>query len=399
VLTPPRTAINRLAAGRVISVTGSEATWIALMVAIYASTHSTVWMSAALFVTIAGQGVATPLLGGLGDRMDRRKLMVASELSAAVVCAAMTFTHTPLALVLLALFASVAQSPFIAASTAAVPNLVGPEQLSWANSQLAIGRNAGALLGPLVGGVLSGLIDPYVVFGANAVCFALSAALIWTVHGTFADPERSQRDEQEHEGLRAGFVFIWGDTVLRLMTFAWVVLLFLLGPVLVAELPLAHSFGAGSTGYGILVACWGGGAIVGSFFGRRLAAFHERATMVVGAALIGVGFGTVALAPMFGFALAGMAVAGAAEGAVSVAEQGILQRRTPDAVRSRATAASEAAVMCAFALSFPSAGFLIDLLGVRGVYMMGAVGCGLAALILVYSMRALGTSRKVAAAV
>src|SRR5262249_10844001 len=161
-----RTAINRLAAGRVIAVTGSEATWIALMVAIYASTHSTVWMSAALFVTIAGQGVATPLLGGLGGHMDRRKLVIAAEVSGARVCRA------PLALVVLALFASVAQSPFIAASTAAVPNLVGPDQLSWANSQLAIGRNAGALLGPLVGGVLSGLIDPYVVFGVNAVCFA-----------------------------------------------------------------------------------------------------------------------------------------------------------------------------------------------------------------------------------
>jgi predicted MFS family arabinose efflux permease len=176
-----------------------------------------------------------------------------------------------------------------------------------------------------------------------------------------------------------------------------VVLLFLLGPVLVAELPLAQHFGAGSVGYGVLVACWGGGAIAGSFLGRRLAAWHERATMIGGCVVIGAGFATVSVAPMFGFALAGMAFAGMAEGAVSVAEQGILQRRTPDAVRSRAAAANEAAIMGAFALSFPAAGFLIDLLGVQGVYAMAAAGCVISTLILVYSMRALGTSRQVAA--
>ncbi len=128
------------------------------------------------------------------------------------------------------------------------------------------------------------------------------------------------------------------------MTLAWVVLLFLLGPVLVAELPLAHSFGAGSVGYGVLVACWGGGAIVGSFLGRRLARSTNGRRWCSARRSSAPASGRSPVAPVFGFALAGMAVAGVAEGAVSVAEQGILQRRTPDAVRSRATAATEAAV-------------------------------------------------------
>ena len=96
-------------------------------------------------------------------------------------------------------------------------------------------------------------------------------------------------------------------------------------------------------------------------------------TMIGGCAVIGAGFAVVAFAPAFGFALAGMATAGLAEGAVTVSEQGILQRRTPDAVRSRATAATEAAILAAFALSFPAAGFMINLLGVRGVYLLAGV--------------------------
>jgi MFS family permease len=376
----------------VISVTGSEAAWIALMVAIYADTHSTVWMSAALFVAIGASGVATPLLGSLGDRIDRRRVMIGSELGAAAVAGVtVAFTHRPVALIALALTAAVAQSPYFSASTAAVPNLVPAADVAWANSTISIGRNAGNLLGPILGGVVAGLIAPGAVFAANAVCFAGSAAMVASVHGTFADPHRA--DAEEHEGLRAGFRFILADPVLRLITLAWVVLLFLLGPVLVAELPLARSFGAGAVGYGILVACWGGGAIGGSFAGRRLAVTNERVTMVGGCALIGAGFALVAFAPVFAFALAGMATAGLAEGAVTVSEQGILQRRTPDAVRSRATAATEAAVMGAFALSFPAAGFMINLLGVRGVYLLAGFGCAVSALILIPAMRELGPER------
>jgi MFS family permease len=390
--TPPRIAIRRLAAARVISVTGSEAVWIALMVAIYASTHSTVWMSAALFVTIGASGIATPLLGSLGDHHDRRRVMIASELCAAAVAGVtVAFTHRPLALVALALAGAIAQSPFFSASTAAVPNLVEPADVAWANSTISIGRNAGALLGPMLGGVVAGLLAPSVVFAASAACFAGSAVTIASVSGTFADPDRTGADE--HSGLRAGFRFILADPVLRRITLAWIVLLFLLGPVLVAELPLARSFGAGPVGYGILVACWGGGAIGGSFVGRRLAVTRERATMIGGCAVIGAGFAAVAGAPVFAVALAGMATAGLAEGAVTVCEQGILQRRTPDAVRSRATAAAEAAALAAFALSFPAAGFMINLLGVRGVYLLAAFGCAVSALILIAAMRELGPAR------
>src|SRR5690242_21445981 len=94
--TRPRIAIRRLATARAISVTGSEATFIALMVAVYSATHSTVWMSAALFLIIGAQGVFTPLLGALGDAVDRRRVMIASELCTAAVTGAMrSRAHPP----------------------------------------------------------------------------------------------------------------------------------------------------------------------------------------------------------------------------------------------------------------------------------------------------------------
>jgi hypothetical protein len=49
--------------------------------------------------------------------------------------------------------------------------------------------------------------------------------------------------------------------------------------------------------------------------------------------------------------------------------------------------------MGAFALSFPAAGFMINLLGVRGVYLLAAFGCAVSALILIAAMRELGPAR------
>ena len=150
------------------------------------------------------------------------------------------------------------------------------------------------------------------------------------MHGRFSD--RVTADADEHRGIRAGFRFLLGDPVLRTITLAWVVLLAGVGPMLVAELPLARSFGVGSTGYGLLAASWGAGAIAGSFLGQRLGSRRERAVMIASAVGMAAGFAVIGVAGWFAMVLFGMAFAGIAEGAGSVAEQGIVQRRTPDAV-------------------------------------------------------------------
>jgi MFS family permease len=369
-------------------VTGFEAGWIALMVAVYARTHSTVWMSAALFVVIAMSGVAAPVAGALGDRYDRRRVMVVSELVAAVFAAAMVAASTPAALIALAAMVGLAEAPFMPASSAAVPNLVPETRLEWANSTLAIGRNTGQLLGPLAGGVLVAATGARTVFALTAVAFVVCAVLVASVSGRFGDV-RTPAEREESRDLRAGFVAVWRSPVLRGIAAAWMVFLFMLGPILVAELPLAHEFGQGAAGYGAIAACWGGGSIIGSFLGRRTARISEGGSMVWGCVLTGTGFATVALAPVFGFALLGMIVAGLADGTVTVSEMTIIQRSTTDNLRSRVNAAIDTITAAAFALSFPAAGFLINLLGVRGAYWMAAIGCWLAALILVPAMRAL----------
>lgn len=392
--TPPRTAIRRIAAGRVLAFGGSQASWVALMVVVYDRTHSTFWLSAGLLLTFGASGVFGPLGGMLADRTDRRLVMVGSDAATAIAALGMAVAPAPAALLAVAFCAAITAAPFNSAASGAVPNLVGGDDLAWANSTMAIGRSAGALVGPVVGGVLVGAIGGPAVFALFALCSLASAGLVASVHGSFMAPGERASEAGRAGGLRAGFDFVRTDAVLGRMAIAWMVLLFLTGPVLVAELPLARSFGQGSTGYGVLAAAWAVGSLGGSFGGRRLSRSGERFVMVGGCLVIGAGFAAVTVAPVFAAVLLGMLVAGLAEGMLSVAEQNIIQRLTPDPVRSRVNAALEAAALLAFALSFALAGFAIGVFGVRGVYATAAIGHALGAAILLPAMR----DRRMAAA-
>ena len=117
-------------------------------------------------------------------------------------------------------------------------------------------RYTGLTVGPLVGGVLVAAIDPRWVFAANAVSFLGSVALVVSVRGDFADPEREDEDAQEHRGLAAGFRFIARDRVLKRLLLSWTVFILGMASTLIADPILADEFGWGPFGYGLITSCW-----------------------------------------------------------------------------------------------------------------------------------------------
>jgi MFS family permease len=345
----------------------------------------------------------------LGDRIDRRRMLVASDLLSAAGFVALTMMRTPGQLVVVACATAIVASPVFAVSSAAIPNLIGEEDLSWANGQIALGRNVGNLIGPILGGGIVALLasgnHPPVaelhaagmwVFGFNAVTFVISAWLVGSTPGRFND-ERTH--ETEHRGIRAGFRFVLGDRVLRAILLAWVVMLAGAGLILVAEVSLADSFGTGSLGYGLLNSIWGGGAALGAILaGRVLNAQREGRAFTLSIFTASVGLFLVAASPWWIVVLVLMGGLGFADGLGSVAEQGIIQRRTPDAVRSRVGGAIEAAALLALATSFAFGGLVVDAFGPRAAYVIGGVAALLATMVLLGPLRA-GTGATVTAPV
>jgi MFS family permease len=81
----------------------------------------------------------------------------------------------------------------------------------------------------------------------------------------------------------------------------------------------------------------------------------------------------VALAPWFWLVLFWMLMFGLADGPTQVAEQNLLQRRAPDAVRTRVMSAWEASHHVALVIALVLGGFIVPALGPRGAYVVGGI--------------------------
>ena len=78
---------------------------------------------------------------------------------------------------------------------------------------------------------------------------------------------------------------------------------------------------------------------------------------------------------------------GISDGISIVAEQGIMMRRSPDAVRSRVMAGFDALLSLGIALAYVFAGPVLEWLGPKGVYGVGGISAVIAAVLLLPILR------------
>lgn len=322
----------------------------------------------------------SPAGGLLADRLDRRKLMVAADLSRMALVLGFLLIRSSatvwLAYPLLAVVASFSAA-FEPASMAALPNLVDDRDLVTANAL------SGSLWGTMlaVGAALGGLVTA--AFGRDAsividaASFAASAALIFRIRRPFSEG----RQRSEHEPLRTAT----SETVryarkdhrvlaLIAVKFGWGIA----GGVLVLIPLFAHrEFHAGDIGIGLLMAGRGVGALIGPFVGRAsLGSRDRRLFAAIGLALtvFGVGYAFLGLAPGLLLAMPAVALAHVGGGAQWTLSSYGLQRIVPDHIRGRIFAFDGMLVTLTFGLSSLLTGWLADAFGPRGTaFGMGAV--------------------------
>jgi MFS family permease len=388
----PVPAVRRLAASRLISLAGTQAAYIALLALVYDRSHgSGSWLAAALIAALAARVAVSPWAGSLGDRFDRRRVMIASDVAAAACFLAIAQAGSLVALVALSAAASIAEAPFSPASSALLAMIVPAERRGWANGAVAASSSAGMLIGAACGGLLVATLGPTVAFQANAASFLLSAVLVYSVKGRFV-VERACGDTQR--GVLAGVRLVASQPILRTAALSVGLVALGLGMANLAELPLFLAIGAGKTGYGVAIAAWSAGAIVSG----RLAAYvvgwrAERLGLITGCLLLTTVVGLSGLIPAFAVVAPLFVLGGLANGLINVALVLAVQRwATPD-VQSRAMAACEATINAGIGLSLAAGGLLLGPLGPRGVFMLaGAMG----ALATVLAYRLPGDSSPIA---
>jgi MFS family permease len=373
---------RRLALGRLVSLSGGSAAYIALVAAIYGETGSALWVSAAIFSSVVASVVSSPFAGWIGDRFDRRAVLIGADVAAAAVSFVMAVTaKDPAALVVLLGVSSVAQSPFEPASASALPNVVAEEDVPRANALVAATSSAGYLVGPLLGGaVLAVGASPAIVFTVDAATFVFSALLIATIRRPFG-----RGSTAEHPGMFAGFLVIMRERALRVLVIAGMVSLIAVGIVDVASYPLSLDLHGGAAGYGAMTGLLGGGGLLGAAVaGRALRAGPTRVLFLAFAAGA-AGLAVAGAAPVLLVALTGMALAGGGRGLADVASITIIQARAANEVRSRVFAAQDGAAHAAFSVSAFAGGLIVQLASARAAFAVAAA-CGVGAALIAARM-------------
>jgi MFS family permease/quinol monooxygenase YgiN len=278
--------------------------------------------SAFLLAAISAAGSIPVLLlaipsGVLGDLIDRRRLILVSQLTmllAAAVLALLSATGSLTPAVLIALLFVIGVGGAAAAPTwqTLQPELVPDAERTPAIALGSVNQNLARALGPAIGGLLLAATSAAFVFLTNAVSFvAVVAAVAIT-----AIPLRKQELPREHAvaAARAGGRFVANSPVLLALIVRAIAFVFMASSIW-ALLPLVarHRLGLGSGGYGLLLGCVGVGALLAATFGPALRqALSPRAIYAVGCLAVAAASALLAVTHSVALAVAALVVAGAA---------------------------------------------------------------------------------------
>src|SRR6188472_1717020 len=178
-------SFRRLLAALAVSQLGDWLYNVALLAFVFDRTHSATWLGATTVARVLPVVLLGPLAGILGDRYDRRVVMVASDLArVAAMLGLVAVAHDGLPLVLvpaLAAFATAAGSPYPPCVAASLPRLLSRDELPAANAARAAIGPLAVVVGPALGAVLLAVSGAAWAFGLNAVTFAASALLVLAV--------------------------------------------------------------------------------------------------------------------------------------------------------------------------------------------------------------------------
>jgi len=352
--TPLRTPdFRRLWLSGVVTVIGANLTIFAVPVQLYALTQSSV------YVGLAGVFALVPLVifglwgGAWADAMDRRLLLVIASIGLALASvllwaqAALGVNNVWVVLCLL----SVQQAFFAVNSptrSAAIPRMLPAEQLPAANSLNVTVMQFGAIVGPLLSGVLLHFVALSTLYAIDAVT---CVAPIWVTLGLARMPPTGSATGASKWGLTAvldGFRYLSGNRVV-LMSFVVDLIAMILGMPRALFPEMAHaSFGGpveGGTTMAYLAAAMSVGAVAGGVFSGWLPRIRRQGFAVIAAIVVWglamVGFGSASgLAgghpgTFLWIALAFLAIGGAADMVSSAFRNTILQQAASDDLRGR----------------------------------------------------------------
>jgi MFS family permease len=363
--------------GAFSSTTGSFVQEVAQSWLVYQLTNDPFLLGAVVFLN-NGPILLFSLVGGvLADRMDRRKLLIGSQLvqmAAALVLAALLWTdqieiwHILTA----AFFTGFGQAFGGPAYQALIPSLVDKKDLPNAIALMSIQFNLAQVVGRAIGGFAFEWLGAGWCFAINGLSFLAVIGTLLLLPSTFIP---SQKHAHVLESLKEGLRFVFGDKAMLSLVVLAVSTAFL-GVPLMTLLPVfaRDIYGLDAQGYSYLAAAFGAGGVLGALV---VATLGNKPRKGLRALVMQLQLGTVTLA--FGLltnlwaAAALLFAIGASVLFVFSSITSLVQLLAPENMRGRIMSVYNTAFRGSAALGPPFAGYLARTLGAPKVVAANGV--------------------------
>jgi MFS family permease len=355
---------RRLFGAELVMFGGDWFVIVPLLVLLPGLTGSGAWGGLVLAVDTGIQALLLPLAGTVADRFDRRRIMLTATAAGALAALALLFVRSAgtawIALASVAAIA-VAKAFYTPAASAALPNLVGPEDLAAANVIGSAAWGTMAVVAASLGGLLAAVAGPYVCFGVTAVCLVAATVLVWPIRRPMRaanPPPVAGTVTAIREALR---YIAARPRVASLVTVKSAVGV---GNGVLTTFPVlaASVFSVGAAGTGALFGARGLGALIGPMLLRRV--LLRRSWLLPGIAVSMAAYGLaylgVAGSPWFWLVVVFVVLAHVAGGGNWALSSYALQVEVPDELRGRVFATDIMITTVAISISQLVVGVLVD---------------------------------------
>lgn len=373
--------------GQAVSMIGTWVQSVALMWLAYRLTGSAGYTGLVGFLNSIPYLVVTPFAGVLGDRLDRRRILMTvlaflclqSSLLAALTGFGLITPFWLGALALAAGIANAVETP--TRQTFYVQLLDNREDLPNAIALNSILMNGARLVGPSLGGLIIAASNETVCFALNAVSFLVVLRALSRLR---PHPPRAPRlGKHLREDLAEGWRYAMGFLPVRRLLFMLAVVSITIGPYSSLMPAIAvKTFGDGSELVGFFIGCVGFGAVVAAAgMARRgsvrgLAKWIPLSALVAGAGAAGVCFSrSVPLTAAF-FTLCGFGMF-----MTAVASNTMIQSIVEDDKRGRVMSYFAMFFIGSLPIGHLGAGYLADAIGAPYTFLLGGAACALAGIV------------------
>ncbi len=380
---PHRFFYNRnfacLWAGQAISATGDYFTLLAIPIFVNRLTGSIMLVGLAFIAAALPALLLGPVAGVFADRLDRRKVMIASDLLRGALTLSLLVVRDAqqVWIVYLVGFLVSCSAQFFFPARSAVLPLIVPDPQDWlaANATLRIIQTVGMLAGPALAGFSIGLWGERFAFLADGASFLLSALAIFWIRLPRTTPGRlpgALTLRSVWDDLRAGLVYLFTT---RAALGVWICMGMAsvgFSTVNLMWIPyLQRRFGVGATGLGLADAALGAGMLVSALVVIRVA--RRVSKPLLGAASLainGLMYVAIILMPAFPWIVAWQFLGGLLVTPMHSAMDTITQLSVPDLKRGRVASAMNATNNAAGMLAMAGVSLFGEAIGLDVIFVI-----------------------------